>query len=254
MKKRFRLGIKIWSTNFDYITELVKLIDELKYSYIELFAVPGSYDDTISRWRRYQLPFIVHAAHFSNGMDLSDKEKVSSNKILIEEALKFADQLSATQIIFHSGVRGNLNETAHQLSELADRRTLIENVPSVSVDGTFKLLGSTPEDINFLVKSVTNLGFCLDIVHSICTANYLRMNSLQLLKKYIELNPKLVHLADCKKNCIMDQHLIIGSGTLPINEYLNLLPNGPMITIESNRKLNNLYKLASREADLINGK
>ena len=128
--RRYKLGLKLWSTNLTSIPTAKKLIDEGKYDYVELFTVPGTY----KTWQLCNIPFVVHAAHFAVGMDLSDHTNYINNNRLLDEARNFADRLKAEHLIFHPGVKGNLLETAEQLSKLRDPRALIENVPFVGID------------------------------------------------------------------------------------------------------------------------
>ncbi|EKD80052.1 MAG: AP endonuclease [uncultured bacterium] len=249
--KKFKLGLKLWSTNQELILDANNLYEAGLYQYIELFAVPGSYQDTIAQWSSCKIPFVIHAAHYMTGMDLSDSTKSDSNKLLIDEAKSFADTLSATHIIFHPGVKGTLRETARQLSVIHDERLLIENVPLSSIDGKFQLLGSTPAEISSLLSSVPNLGFCLDIVHACCSANSHALNYQTILEEYISLSPRVVHLADNKHDSEIDKHLLLGAGSLPISHSLSILLNNQMITIESSKKTGNYLKLAIQEAKSI---
>lgn len=249
--KKFQLGLKLWSTNLDQIPNAIKLLESGIYQYIELFAVPGSYKDVIAKWSCCQAPFVIHAAHYNAGMDLSDPTKFDSNKILVKEAQSFADTLSATHIIFHPGVKGNLVETARQLREINDKRLLIENVPLSSIDGKFTLLGSTPAEINSLLTSVPDLGFCLDIVHACCSA-YSHDQSIQpFIDEFLKLKPKLFHLADNKLNTPIDEHLAYGTGALPLQQIIEKLPINRMITLESTKNPEHFYQLAASEAHSI---
>lgn len=249
--KNFKLGLKLWSTNLELIHDVNKLFEAGLYQYLELFAVPGSYQETITKWSKCKVPFVIHGAHYMAGMDLSDYAKFSSNQILINEAIQFADTLLASKIIFHPGVKGTLTETAHQLSNINDKRLLIENVPALSIDGKFKLLGNKPEEISNLLMSVPGLGFCLDLVHAICAVNTHGVNYQTILEGYISLNPHIVHIADNQIDSEIDKHLSLGTGSLPISQFLGMLPSDQMITIESSKKPENYFKLAAEEAKIF---
>lgn len=69
------LGLKIWSTNTNYLKDAIKLFDKGYYKYIELFVLPGSYRHYIKFWKDLRIPFIIHAPHYREGMNLADKEK-----------------------------------------------------------------------------------------------------------------------------------------------------------------------------------
>ena len=250
-QKKFNLGLKLWSTNLELISSAKKLYQAGFYQYIELFAVPGSYQNTISKWSNCQIPFVIHAAHYNAGMDLSDTTKFDSNKILINEAINFTNALSASHIIFHPGVKGNLRETARQLIAINDERLLIENVPLSSIDGKFVLLGSTPTEIRLLLVSVPKLGFCLDVVHACCSANSHTQSIQSIIDEFIALNPQLFHIADNKLETIIDEHLHFGTGSLPLKQIISQLPKSQRITLESTKNHNDFYNLARSEAEKI---
>jgi len=248
---KLKLGLKLWSTNLELINDAKKLYETGLYQYIELFAVPGSYEETIAKWAGCKMPFVIHAAHYMTGMDLSDHAKLDSNQILIDEAIKFADALSVSKIIFHPGVKGTLKETARQLLSIGDDRLLIENVPLSSIDGKFTLLGSTPEEIHILLTSVPRLGFCLDVVHASCSANSHNQPIQSTIDQFLYLKPQLFHLADNKLDTVIDEHLPFGTGSLPLKQIIGKLSGDQMITLESTKHLDNFYDLASNEAQAI---
>ena len=250
--KQFELGLKVQSTDLKRIPEAIKLYEEGLYQYIDLFSTPGSYTDSISHWRTLNIPFIIHAAHYMTGMDLSDPTKTQSNRQLCDEARAFADALSAPHIVFHPGVKGSLKETATQLEEMHDSRLLIENVPYWSFDGKFTLLGNTAEEILFLLKSVPQLGFCLDIGHAIYSANHHQLSPLDVLANgYLPLNPQLIHLTDGDISSKVDVHYFLGTGSFPLSEIIKMFPDHQKITIESIRKDSEFYSMAKKEAQII---
>ena len=52
-----KFGLKVWSTNENYINEVVRLHEEKFYEYVELFAVPGSYKEFINLWKDLNIPY-----------------------------------------------------------------------------------------------------------------------------------------------------------------------------------------------------
>jgi len=249
--KDFQIGLKLWSTNTSKISDAIKLYKSGFYQYIELYSVPNSYISTISKWINCKVPFVIHAPHFMSGMDLSNSSMMLSNQILINEAISFANALSATDIIFHPGVKGSLKETAHQLSNIHDDRIVIENVPSIGVDENLHLLGSKPDEIEFLLTSVDKLRFCLDIVHAVCAANTARADYMAYIRKFIELDPQIIHLADNSINNETDKHLPLGEGSIPVKIILNILPPKLKVTLESNINTSDFYNKAYQEAKIF---
>jgi len=237
--KKFQFGLKLWSINENYIEEAVRLYNDGVYSYIELYAVPGSYEKYISIWKNINIPYIVHAPHFRDGMNLAKREKSESNKKLIKEAQQFADSLSAKWIIFHPGISGDIKETASQLKEIGDKRVLIENKPYYALGDGLICNGTTPEEISFIIKSA-EVGFCMDVGHAICSANAKKIDFISFLRKFIDLKPELFHLTDGDINGIYDRHDHFGKGTFPIGEILNLVPSNAMITVETIKDSNSI--------------
>jgi endonuclease IV/L-amino acid N-acyltransferase YncA len=224
--------LKLWSSNKNYIQEAQRLYDNGIYQYIELFAVPGTFDDVIGLWKELKIPFIIHAPHFREGLNFARPECLGKNKKLAQEALKFADALDAQQVIFHPGVDGDIKETARQLKQLFDSRMVIENKPYCSDDGKLVCNGFSPDEIAFLIAE-TGIGFCLDIAHAICAANALKKEPIGFIKSFLNLNPKLFHVSDNDWESVKDAHKHLGHGSFKFKEIIQLLPPGSKITLET---------------------
>src|SRR3989339_2001938 len=116
----YKLGLKLWSTNKNYIEEAKRLYNEKVFDYIELFAVPNSYDKFICLWKELDIPYIIHAPHYSVGMNLAKKECFKKNLEHAKETFKFANDLNAKFIIFHPGIDGDVKETVIQLNKIKE--------------------------------------------------------------------------------------------------------------------------------------
>ena len=166
-------GLKLWSINTDfYLKEAVKLYENGIFDYIELYVVPESLE-TLSAWKKLNIPFIIHNSHFAQGFNLAKSEKAQRNREIYEQTKHFADELNAKYIIFHGGIDGNIEETAKQLASFKEQRALIENKPYVALPnrmgGEF-CRGYSVDEIK-TVMEVANCGFCFDFGHAICAAN-----------------------------------------------------------------------------------
>lgn len=112
----YKLGLKLWSINTDcYYEEAKRLYNEGWFDYIELYVVPNSLDK-IEKWKKIEIPFIIHCPHFAHGFNLAKKEKKGSNRKIFDEVKKYADILNAKYIVIHGGIDGNVEETATQLA------------------------------------------------------------------------------------------------------------------------------------------
>ena len=231
----YKFGLKLWSTNDFYLGEAIRLYKNGSYNYIELYAVPGSYSKYLSVWSDLKIPFIIHAPHFKDGVNLAKKESFSQNIELAKEAFKWADALSSKTIIFHPGISGEETETIRQINVIKDERVVVENKPFYTVSGDLICNGNSPERIKQIIQG-TNVGFCLDIGHTICSANAQKLDPIGMIKGFIQLGPKLFHLSDGDYNGVIDQHKNIGLGSYDIGALLDLIPLGSSITIETDKR------------------
>ena len=230
-----RLGLKLWSVNTDgYLREAVKLYAKKVFDYLEIYFVPGS-ESTSIEWKATGIPCIVHAPHSRHGVNLAAADREAYNREMFAAVRKFADMLSAPDIIVHGGVLGSITEIVRQLKLVDDRRILIENKPYLPIDhSNIKLAGSTPEEIAEIIAG-TDCGFCLDIGHMVASANAHAADLHDYFKAFLAFNPKMFHLSDLQADSDIDQHLHFGCGSLPIREVLSQLPPDAVISIETAR-------------------
>lgn len=230
-----RFGLKLWSVNTDaYLREAVKLYAQKVFDYLEIYFVPGS-ESTAAEWRAIGIPCIVHAPHSRHGVNLAAADREAYNRETFAAVRKFADMLSAPDIIVHGGVLGSITEIVRQLKLVDDTRILIENKPYLPIDhSNVKLAGSTPEEIAKIIAGA-GCGFCLDIGHMVASANAHAADWHDYFNAFLALKPKMFHLSDMQANSDIDQHLHFGRGTLPVREVLSRLPPDAVISIETAR-------------------
>lgn len=226
-----RFGLKLGSVNKSYTRDILSLYEEGLYGYIELFAIPGSFADTIQYWRQFTIPIIIHAPHSAAGLNLSDAASREKNRALIEDAFRFADELDARYVIFHSGVNGTPEEAVRQLRPYADRRCLIENKPLRGLNGE-RCVGTTIEELHFLLDGL-DASFCLDFGHAVCSANSQKLKPLDFIRDLMNLQPVLFHLTDGDYASELDSHLHYGEGSFPLSEIFTLIPEDAMVTNEA---------------------
>ena len=230
-----KLGLKLWSVNTDaYLREAVKLYARKVFDYLEVYFVPGS-EATAAEWKATGIPCIVHAPHSQHGVNLASAEHEAYNRETFAAVRKFADALSAPDIIVHGGVLGSVAEIVRQLKLIGNLRILIENKPYLPIDrSNRKLAGSTPEEIAEIIAGA-NCGFCLDIGHMVASANAHKADWCDYFKAFLALQPKMFHLSDLEADSDIDQHLHYGSGSLPIGEIVSQLPPDAAVSIETKR-------------------
>lgn len=232
------IGLKLWSTNVGpWLAEARKLYSEGVYAYLELYVVPDSLD-TLSYWRKLDMPFIIHNAHFAHGFNLAKKECEARNREIYEQSRKFADDLAAEKIIFHGGVDGAAEETARQLRLLKEDRALLENKPFVALPnrmgGKF-CRGATEGELDFII-SETGCGFCLDLGHAVCSANSQGIDPYLFIQRLMRLDPYMFHLSDVEDiESPYDSHLHLGEGRLNIRSLKASLGMDALVSIESEK-------------------
>lgn len=237
-----RLGLKLWSNNTEvYLTEAKKLYEQGIYDYIELYVVPVTLE-TISKWKKLEIPFTLHAPHFAHGVNLAKKESEEFNFSVFEEVKQFYYELAAEYVVVHSGIDGDIEETVKQFKKIISSDSqpinyLIENKPFKAIPN--KMLGeycrgTTIEEINYVINE-TGCGFCLDIGHAMCTANTLKIKPYDFLTKFNNLKPQCYHISDNFIDSEYDKHLHFGEGNYNFKDIFNIIDTNKNIAIETNK-------------------
>lgn len=230
-----KLGLKIGSKDIQYTEEILSFFEQGVFQYIELFAIPDTYSETIAYWKQFRIPFGIHAPHSAAGLNLANVNNRKINIQKIEDSIKFADELKADYIIFHSGTNGMPFEVVTQLEPFADERFLVENKPICGIDGS-TCVGSIYGDLKLIIDGIgKGTGFCLDFGHAICAANTLKKDIFNFIEELITLKPRLYHLTDGNQNSEIDSHLHYGSGDFPLKQLLKYVPIDGRITNEAKR-------------------
>lgn len=237
-----KLGLKLWSNNTDsYLIEADKLYKKGIYDYIELYVVPNTLD-SLPKWKSLDVPYTLHAPHFAHGVNLSKKEYEESNLTIFSEVQQFYDELSAEYIVVHSGIDGEIEETAKQFKNIIARDSqkinyLIENKPYKAIPnkmlGDF-CVGTTIENIEYILNEV-GCGFCLDVGHAVCTANTLKLNPYEYLEEFNKFNPQCYHLSDNFIDNEYDKHLHFGEGNYDFKKIFDIIDLSKNIAIETNK-------------------
>lgn len=244
-----KIGLKLYSTNDLYLKEAAELCEKRVCDFIELLPVPGSADRTLAWWKALQIPFVVHAPHFGFGVNLGRRELFDKNMAVAKEALGFADALTAAHVVFHPGTEGDICESARQMKAINDPRVLVENKPYKTVDGRFRCIGGSHEEIK-LVMETAGTGFCLDIGHAISYAKNIGADWHDYLLGFLAMKPAMYHVSDGYTDSGTDTHEHIGSGDYSWERILPLLPAGSLVTLET--KKNSNEDLSDFEADARN--
>jgi endonuclease IV len=219
-----KFGICLETVNFfkkpDFVDQILKIIRDEIYDFVQLIVFSDSYDDThaIIQEKMQGIRSVIHAPFYD--IDTGNSDLLESNLRKLKDAQKFADLLCSDIIILHPG-RGDgeeyLSETIRQIKMINDPRIVVENLP-YNPQGHL-LHGSSPENIKRIIDE-TGCKFCFDFAHATCAANSLGRNVYDDFAKYNALQPILYHLSDGDFSEIIDEHLHLGLGNYDIAKIL----------------------------------
>ncbi len=246
-----QIGLKLFSTNRQYIENAVKLFDKNIYQYIELYTVPGSYGDYKDDWKNLNIPYVIHAPHSAHGLNLAKSEKEKKNMELADDAKRYADCLKADIIIYHPGNDGRIEEAASQLRKINDNRIVVENKPYFSLDTDIICVGHSPEEIKYIIDCC-NTGFCLDIGHCVFSANAKKTNPIEYLKRFLEYNPSIFHLTDGNYSNLTDEHEHLGDGSFELNKIFSILPDKIRLTLETKKDFDDSLGDFEKDVEYLN--
>jgi len=237
-KSMLNLGLKLWSTNINYLPAAQSLYKQNIFSYIELLVKPGS-NDAVSAWQNAGIPFALHAPHSLAGMNPAQRQARTANRKAIHDLNEFTLALHPRYVVFHGGLNGDINETIDQLNEFKEtfpasfKNALIENKPDVGINGE-KCIGSSAETIQHIMMS-TGMGFCLDFGHAMCHAAFLKEDPGKIIAEFLALCPKTFHLSDGWRSSTKDTHLHLGKGDFPLREILSRITENANLLIETEK-------------------
>lgn len=231
----FRLGLKLHSTNINLINESNNLWKEGLFHYVELYIIPGTFYNTIDIWQRFDVPYIIHAPHSQHGMNLSLSSQRKKNRSFFMEVQQFSDILRSEIIIAHGGHSGTIEEMMFQIKSFKDNRICLENKPMLGLNSE-KCVGWSPDEFHKAIDSGSLTGgVVLDFVHASCAAFSLGQKPMELVKEFLVLKPKVFHLSDGDPTSERDKHLNIGKGGFNIVDFLSVIPENGLLTLETPR-------------------
>lgn len=247
-----RAGLKLWSINTDsYYEEAKKIYDQGLFDYIELYVVPDTLY-TLNAWKKLKIPVILHAPHFMHGINLADSKCFDCNQKVYEQVEIFRQELHAEYTVVHAGMDGTVNEIIRQLQVINPKNFLIENKPAIApLCPEKKCRGAVFSELEEIINN-TGCGFCLDVGHAICTANYYGVEPFEYLSRLQQLQPVMYHLSDGDIRSSIDQHLHFGEGSYDIPKILSFIGDGKMISVETKKNSKDNLEDFVRDIQCIN--
>lgn len=235
---KMKIGLKLWSTNIQYIPVARDLFSRKVFDYIELFIVPGS-AKTIPLWKAPGIPYILHAPHSVAGFNPADPACRNTNLEIVKQVEEFFYALLPAFVIFHPGLEGEEREAVFQFrsfegqAPLMYEKVVIENKPQVGLRGE-RCLGASPEEIRFLMKGAGS-GFCLDFGHAICYAISVGRDWKEVLTEFIMMDPAVYHLCDGFYSS-KDAHEHLGAGEFDLPYLIGLIGPEKYVTLETGKE------------------
>ena len=239
-----KFGVKLFSDNFIKCPELTRscidLIQKGVFDYLELMALPNSFEDTkkqASEMVKGKMQVVVHAPHSSQGMNTGDKDAYQNNRHLLESAQRFADLLEAEIIILHAGNNPQeryLDETIRQFKLINDERIAVENLPQYCPIYKTLFHGTSPQEMA-RIKAETGCKFCYDFCHGICASNSFGRDRYEDMKAYVALKPDMYHLCDNDWDGMDDGHMHYGEGSYNLAKIVSYIDKDGIVTMETGR-------------------
>lgn len=229
-------GIKQFSDKLkQYREDLIKYKD--RYDYIELYVYPDQLDK-LDGWvdlkNKYDINFSIHAPHFSQHVNLADKDYFEHNKEVYKQVNTFAKALNAEYTVVHGGMDGTVEEIVRQVLIIKPYKMRIENKPFVAPRKPDSMLcrGATIEEIKY-IKDNCGCGFNLDIGHAFCSAVSQKIDQIEYVKRFLELKPDSYHISDGEYNNPIDIHYHLGDGDYDWSKIFPLLDKNKNWTLET---------------------
>jgi sugar phosphate isomerase/epimerase len=228
-----KIGLKLYSTDTGLIADAGSVYGRY-FDYIELYIVPGTYSSSIKKWKSTPFPYVIHAPHSFHGVNLARQDFREANRVRINEARRFADDLRAGTIIVHGGHSGSFRETLDQLLSLNDERFALENKPVRGLYGE-TCVGSSTAELALALEMGAVKETVLDFVHAGCAALSYGREPMALVKDFLAFNPRVFHLSDGDPLSEKDTHYNFGKGNLDIPGFAAVIPEEGLVTIEAPR-------------------
>ena len=232
------VGLKLYSTDVVSIPDVLKLRKQGFFDYVELYIIPSSYKGTINAWKSLNVPFVIHAPHSFHGFNLAQTNMWKTNQRNFNEAQLFADSFEADVIIVHGGNNGSFAETLRQIDLLKERRIALENKPKFGLKNE-RCVGWSPSEFRWAVDAGFSNAFVLDFGHAVCAANSMHIDTMGFIGEFLKFKPKIFHLSDGDNSSEIDDHFNLGKGSLDIEGFLSVVPDGSCLTIETPRDPSN---------------
>ncbi|MEE9379270.1 MAG: TIM barrel protein [Candidatus Lokiarchaeia archaeon] len=223
MIKNIRFGIKIATSNFDFLPDIYKnknLID-----FVEVIVLPDFKLGDINIIKRIKMPYAIHLPNSNYGIDLGDIKRNRKNIEFINNINQYRGvfkTLNPICYIIHPE-SGNIKLSIDNLKKFKIKPLAIENMPIKGIHGE-ALLGYSPRTLTEYFEKIKDLEFCFDINHAIKTAISLKVDYIDFIKKFLTYKkPRIFHISGGNLDIEIDEHLSLEKGQYNIVEIKKFL-------------------------------
>lgn len=195
-----KYGLKLWTSNYSLFPEAVKLFEEKKIDFIELYLNP---EKVLSDEELLVLKNIPVTIHHPHGFGFHEFILGEEQLRLWKETIHAADVLHTDVIVLHPGGEKTFEDFASELKKIDDPRIYLESMPGYNGMGQ-PMFGYKLEDLEKLheLKPI-----CFDLCKAVKAAWRLEMDYKEYIQKAVAtLAPRYFHISGCDVNEKLDQH------------------------------------------------
>ncbi|MDO8524152.1 MAG: hypothetical protein Q7R99_00810 [bacterium] len=213
----FKYGIKIWSTNKDWFSQVIDLIKQGRADFVEIYLVPNLFDlADFSIFLENKIPVVIHAPHTTHDFDVFNLTP-ENLQIWHNQVVKAADYLDSRFIVVHPGVGDSKEIFKREAAKIKDPRVLMESMIKIGFvgvkEGGVMCFGYSKEELEFIHKEC-GFEICFDVCHSLASAVWQKIDPYDFISECIDiLKPKYFHLSGGNVEDETDKHLDLWEGT-----------------------------------------
>ncbi|MFW9868426.1 MAG: GNAT family N-acetyltransferase [Candidatus Thorarchaeota archaeon] len=231
--EHYRIGVKIFTVNQESFGKLKEFYEKKIIDYVELYIVPGVVDKKSLDILK-EIPIIFHAPNINHGFDLRERNPVFEESLNTLKAI--SEYLGEKMVIFHPGLERGEDDIKHITATLKELRQdydiILENMPKKPIKGHRGIIASHHDEFEKIVKD-TGSKICIDIGHTICSANHYQVDALDYIQRFVDLGPFMLHIGDGVYSSRSDVHKPLTEGDFPLAKIVALIPPASTITLET---------------------